>query len=482
MAAISAPLREPQSNFALTAGLAGLVALGAAMGFALVFGELEALWVSLSVIAAIAILYDFRAGAVLLILLLPLSETTLFPHSLFGVIGLNPLNLGIAVAFGSFILHGRAKKAGTVFPRQLLWLYVVPLLLAGFHGAPHAKDVAPILYDDLAINFVDAAGYLRDVVFKPLLTVLTAVLVAAAVARSKKPERFLIAIGVSIALICLVSIGFVVKTGATLDELSSEHARTFFSSIGVHANSLGRLCAVGYAMMLFAWAESKSAPFRLACLAGMATVVVALTLTFSRGAFVGFAIVNGLFFLWRFNAKTMALVVLAGVALLVAAPEQVFERLSLGFQSGNLNEISAGRIDTIWLPILPEVWNSPLIGQGLGSTMWSEALRKGLMLDVTHPHNAYLEALLDVGVVGLAILLCYYAHVWKNLRALGSNAFLSPELRGFFQGSAAGLVAFMITNFAGSSLAPLPETAFLWVAIGVMYGQLARRPVVPGKA
>jgi O-antigen ligase len=464
----------------ITLGVVGIVALGAAMGLGLVFGELEALWVALSVIAAIAVLYDFRVGAVLAIIMLPLSDSTLFPHALFGLTGLNPLNLILGTTLLSYLLHGRTPQSGmqaaAFVPRPLLLLYIVPLLIAGFLGSRHADEVAPILYELMAIHFLDATGYLRDVVFKPMLMVLTAILVGAAVARSKKPERFLFAIGISIAVICLISIWYVVRSGASMAELADARAREFFSAIGLHANSLGRLCAVGYALLLFAWSESRDRRFRTACVAAMGLVVVALTLTFSRGAFVGFLIVNALFFLWRFNAKTVALLLLAGVAVVLAAPEQVFERISLGFASGDWNEISAGRIDGIWLPVLPEIWKSPLWGQGLGSVMWSDAMRHGLMLEVTHPHNAYLEALLDVGVVGLAVLLAYYTHVWKSFRTLGSNAFLSPEMRGFYQGAAAGLLSFLVTGFAGSSLAPLPETAFLWIAIGVMYGQLARRP------
>src|SRR3954468_15749687 len=146
MAAISAPLRapsgrsagEPQSNIGLALSVGGLMLLGAAMGLGLVFGELEALWVSLSVIAAIAVLYDFRAGAVLAIVLLPLSDSTLFPHALFGLTGLNPLNLLLATTVASYLLHGRIQKAGSVVPKQLVWLYVVPLVIAGIMGSRHA--------------------------------------------------------------------------------------------------------------------------------------------------------------------------------------------------------------------------------------------------------------------------------------------------------------------------------------------------------
>jgi hypothetical protein len=81
-----------------------------------------------------------------------------------------------------------------------------------------------------------------------------------------------------------------------------------------------------------------------------------------------------------------------------------------------------------------------------------------------------------MGAIGLALLLGYFVTVWRGFRDLGSNAYLSPALRGFFQGATAGLLCFLITGFAGSSLRPTPEFAFLWIAIGMMYGVRARAP------
>jgi O-antigen ligase len=94
---------------------------------------------------------------------------------------------------------------------------------------------------------------------------------------------------------------------------------------------------------------------------------------------------------------------------------------------------------------------------------------------VDHPHNAFLEAVLDVGFVGLACFLLYFYTVYRGFRSLGGHAFLSPTLRGFFQGATAGLAAFFVTGWAGSSLMPRAEWALLWVAIGMMYGLLSRR-------
>ena len=143
---------------------------------------------------------------------------------------------------------------------------------------------------------------------------------------------------------------------------------------------------------------------------------------------------------------------------------------------GGANAVSADRLDGIWLPLLPEIWKSPVWGNGLSSILWSDAMRADAMLTVGHPHNAYLEAILDMGFLGLALLGAYYLTVWRGFRALGSNAYISPEMRGFFQGAFAALLCFGITGWAGSSLRPSSEFAYLWVAIGMMYGMLARKP------
>ena len=116
------------------------------------------------------------------------------------------------------------------------------------------------------------------------------------------------------------------------------------------------------------------------------------------------------------------------------------------------------------------------MGQGLDSILWSHAMTSGAVLFVGHPHNAYLQAILDMGVIGLALMVAYYWTVWRGFRALGSNAYLSPLMRGFFQGACAALVAFAVSGMTGGSLRPEPENVLLWIAIGIMYGLLARRP------
>lgn len=455
----------------------GIAMLGVLAGVAVGVAGLNALYLCAATIGCAFILRDFRIGVVLLILLMPISESYVFPHKIFGVTGLNPLNLLLVGTFGSYLI--RAASDGSLrrfVPHPLLWLYVVPILVAGAIGSRHLGDIAPVFFISGALDFHTVAGYLTEIVAKPLLLVIFALLVAAAVSRSRRPERFLVPTLISIWVMGAIVIGFVFGSGVSLHELASSESRAFLSALGLHANELGHLYAIAYALLLFTWAESKSPGLAVVLLASMAMTVVALVLTFSRGAFVAFGVVNLLFFFWRRNTKSLIFIGLLAAVALFALPGAVYERATTGFGSG-MDVVSAGRVDMLWLPLLPELLHSPIYGNGLQSILWSEPMRNGAgvtILPSTHPHNAYLQAVLDMGVVGLILLSAYFTHVWRGFRRLSVDPAVGANLRGFFQGAATGLLGLLVADFTDSSLAPRPEQIFLWVAVGMMYGQLAR--------
>ena len=459
--------------------------LGAFFGLLVALTGLNALYLCISLIGCIFILRDFRIGVVLLILLLPISRSTVFPHEMFGITGLNPLNLLLFGTLGACLLQALSDGSLRRFiPRPLLWLYIVPILVAGVLGSRHLDEIPPALFHKL-VEFDNVAGYFRDVVVKPLLMVVFALLVGAAVAHSEKPEKFLVPTLISMWVMVSLVVVYVLIEGVSLRVMASSESREFLSVLGMHANELGRLYATAYALLLFTWVESRGAGFRLALLASMGLVAVALVLTFSRGAFLAFILINALFLIWRRNAKTLIVFAALAACVFLALPDAVYERLSTGLGGGpdiGAEALSAGRIEHIWLPLLPEIPRSPIYGNGLSSILWSEPMRRGpgvAILAVGHPHNAYLGALLDMGVIGLILLCAYFAHVWKSFRASSVDPEVSPTLRGFYLGAAAGLASLLISYATDSSLTPGPEQSFLWLAIGMMYGQRTKRLVPP---
>jgi O-antigen ligase len=470
--AASAALRESalqRHGWILLA--AGLILGAAAAGAGLAVGELDALYTTLALALCIGTLIDFRIGVVALLLILPFSRSIYFPHSLLGINGLNPLNVMLAGTLLAWLLRGGGPRGFSGFlPAPLLWLFILPIAIAAMIGLPHVDQIPSYLFE--GDNHVGA--YIRDQV-KPLLIVAAALMVGAAVATSQKPERFLVPIVLAMWPLALLEIGFFIASGASLAVVSGRDERAFFEPLGLHSNELGRFHMVAYAFLLFCWWETKSPGLRRLLLVTLGLIVVALLLTFSRAAFLGFLLTSALFMLWKFNRKTLSLAMLATALAMLFLPVYFYERATTGFGEG-LNSLTAGRLDGIWLPLLPELAKSPIWGNGLSSLKWSEPMRLGAMLPVGHAHNAYLEALLDMGIVGLVLLLAFYRYVWKHFRLLSSNLQLSPELRGYFQGGTAALAAFLATGMSGSSLRPDGEFSYLWVAIGVLLGLLARKP------
>src|SRR2546426_323763 len=271
----------------LALGVVGLGLFGVVCGVGLAVGELQALVASLTVLACFAVLADFRIGAVLLLVMLPVEGSYLFPHSVFGVTGLNPLNLVLAATLFSYLIRGHGLK--TFLPKPLAWLFVVPIAVAGLIGSRHVDEVYPYFYEVEVIHFTDALGYLRDLLLKPMLMVLAALVVAQAVMKSKKVESFLIPFVVAVWVMSVMAIGWVM--------------------------------------------------------------------------------VNVLFLVWKFNARTAGLALLACGIGLAFMPGAVIGRMSLGLVGGgDVNEFSAGRVEEIWIPLLPELFKSPIWGSGLDST------------------------------------------------------------------------------------------------------------------
>lgn len=484
MAALALPTAFADPRLRRALAVLALLGFGVMWGVAVAYAGLGAALICISLLACVFCLRDFRWGVVLLILIMPISSSFLFPHSMFGISGLNPLNLLLGATLGSYILnyagHGALKALGS---RPLLLLYIAPLVMGALLGMSHAKEIPGIFVDMEWIEYVGPGGYLRDLLLKPLLLVLYAMLVGVAVGHSRTTRRFLTPMLASMWVMALLVVVFIVAAGVSLSQLAGTYERSFLSPLGMHANDLGRLYATAYALLLFIWDRTPRASLKALLIVSMGLVAAALLLTFSRGAIVAFVIVNVIYLFSRRKLKTLILGAMLLPVMLALMPGAIWSRLDMGMGQG-VNAVSAGRVTGIWTPLMPWAADSPIWGHGLQSLLWSPAMRGGHMLQVTHPHSAWLQAVLDTGFIGLALMLAFWmGHVWRGFRALARDPSLEPEVAGFFEGAAAGLLGIVIANVAGSSFFPVPEQSFLWLAVGLMYGlRMRARAAAAGKA
>src|ERR1700682_4326041 len=138
------PARKPTHKLSV---LACILLLGIIWGGVVAVAELNALYLCVSLVGCAFILRDFRIGVVLLILLMPISRSWVFPHAMLGITGLNPFNLLLVATLGSYLLRGLSDTStGRFLPRPLLWLYIVPIIVAGAMGSFHVEEIRLFLF------------------------------------------------------------------------------------------------------------------------------------------------------------------------------------------------------------------------------------------------------------------------------------------------------------------------------------------------
>ena len=457
------------------AAIAGFFALGILWGTFVAFAELSAALICLAAVVCVFTVRDFRVGVLVMILIMPISASYIFPRAMFGVTGLNPLNVLMVGTFFSYLLVSMPDGSIRRFmPWWLVPVYIAPLVMGGLLGMSHVNEIPQIFFLQEQIDYRNWFGYLRDTLVKPLILVAFSLMVAAAYARSRNPDKFLKPMIVSMWIMGALVIGYFLNSGLHFGQLASAYARSFFSPLGMHANDLGRLYATAFGILLFTWDRTKLPLLKTMLFLTIGVVCAALILTFSRAAIISLVIISVIYLVSRPNKKTFFLAFLTIPPVLLLMPGAVWYRLGMGVDEG-ASGMSAGRVSDIWGPLLPELFDKPFFGHGIQSVLWARAMRMNEMMDVTHPHSAYIGAVLDFGVIGAILLIAFWFTVWKGFRKLGKDATLTPHEQGFFEGCAAALVSFMAAGFVGSSMTPMAEQSFLWFGVGMMFGVFGKR-------
>jgi len=457
---------------------AGLLLLALLLGLVgAVGGWVAQVFLVTIVIPLVLLVSDYRIGLVLLIVLMPYANSRLIPQ-------LGPLsmvNLVLAGVCGLYLLRMTLlrmsnRPAPLPLERELLLYYVLPVTMAAVVGTLHLNEIPQYF---LVVSKIEKFGlkeYWISHYFKTMLLVLTACIMGAAVVERGKGQRFAIALAVSAVLFVAAMCVLMAFSGMSLDKLKD--ARSFLGVLGRHNNEAGVMLTTALAPMLFMQPHLKTRAARTAMAAAAGFVICGIVLTFSRGAFLGMLGILLLYVLHFRRVKTAAMVAVLLAVGAALAPAAFYERLGRGIEdrptaniTAESDELTAGRVYT-WGQLAPEVLKSPLWGRGQLSTQWSNHV-KTTWYNASHPHNMYLEILMDMGIIGAVAMFLFYRHVWRTFRRLGADARLPGAMRGFFIGAWAGLVSMLIYGFTNGHYYPAPEQIFYWVTVGLGFGYAA---------
>ena len=138
----------------------------------------------------------------------------------------------------------------------------------------------------------------------------------------------------------------------------------------------------------------------------MAGILVALCMTDSVTAIVATAVATVVYVLMTvtsYRAGALMLCVVGGALLACVVGSSAMQAM---FFDAIGRDISMSGRDTLWRDVFREAVKTPVFGSGYGA-FWSEG--RGREIAVTwnprQAHNAYLDVFVDLGIVGLLLVL-----------------------------------------------------------------------------
>jgi O-antigen ligase len=406
---------------------------------------------------------------------LPIGPTNLIPHEMLGISPVYIVHALVLVTFSSLLLTGALRPGRLVIPPwpRIFWLYLLLFVGAAIHGAFYLEEIPDYFVALNVITSNSVRDHLLVTVINPSLALVVAFMLSIAIRSASRPAMYLIPVFGSALVYALAVFWFAVASGNSLNDLAGQESRAYLSGTGMHANELGLLLNTAMALALFSFSNVRRFALRLVLGIVAAVLGLAVLLTFSRGAWLGtLAVVGYLLFVRRnFLLFGAALLVLPVAAMLM--PESVAERATHEVGSHNVDALSSGRVEDIWKPLLPEILEHPLMGGGSGSILWSTAAKDQNILPVGHPHSAYLGVLLDLGLVGAAVILLFFRHMWRQYRRLAVQV-EDRMWQGFFHGAAACILLLFVQGMTDDSFLPGRTHSYLWISYGVAIGFASR--------
>jgi len=170
------------------------------------------------------------------------------------------------------------------------------------------------------------------------------------------------------------------------------------SGANANPNTLGRILLLPLALAIAGFVASRGVLRRAIALGCVGFIGFGIFLSISRGAIVAVAAMLAVL-LYRFRIRwqaVAAVVLLLGIA--IAMPDAFYDRFT-AVSSGE-DTTGSGRTE-IWKAGLEVLERSPFVGIGLENFLG--ATPRGKPKD-TPMHNIYLSVLVDLGIVGLALM------------------------------------------------------------------------------
>lgn len=386
---------------------------------------------------------------VFLIILFPLSRSDFVPRSSFGISGLNPFNffwlIQMVVTIIS-VFNGKVKISLRDFFLGSMVVFAFLYFLAYVRAYLSVDD-----FTTYGKFFISHTSLTMENFFKPLQIFLFGFLVF--IYTKKQNSAIVIYQAVVLSAILLGFIALLVFLNGSITAGSYTEGRSALThTFGYHANSLG---AVGVFFLTYILVAKEKAWEKIK-LIGIGAAILIIALSFSRIAYLT-TFIFMLFFYRKLNKLERRASMAIGIIVVLSFSAELLNRIGWGLSEKTIEQgqtIDAGRIEGIWLPLLPQIEKNLMIGSGMYGILKSDASKRGL--HVNTPHSAYLEVLVDMGFLGLITLFFLFYRMYVRSKKVKNSEF--PYI----------LFVFMMLGLTGHSFYPYAANFMVFTSLGVM--------------
>lgn len=431
-------------------------------------------------------LKDWYRGLLGMLFLVAFMERQDMPEQLLGIYGLAPFNVLLLFVILGMFLQRSQEDDGWRTPSYLKWSLIAMgvMILVGHYRLVSNFGGYQEFYYYLGVQGSSKGVLFLENVVTTTKWLIPALLVLLGCNSEKRTNEtiFVLAVVVFILGVQIIrSMGLGLITDG--DALQKRAVRIMDRDIGFHRNQISLWMAGGFWFIWFLMMESKEKFKKVVLIAVAGVVFLGLVLTGSRGGLLTWAICGAVFAWLRFRRLLIVgpLVVLIAVAFVPALQERVMQTINpqseiiyLDDEQGDrYASASAGRT-VLWSRVIDKIEERPLAGYGreamINTGISLELLQQyDRSMAAKHPHNAYLQLVLDNGLIGLMIVLLFFGTLIRRSARMVNSEDQHTRLVGGV--GVAWLVSFMAAGITAQRFYPNEGSIFVWCVAAMVIRQ-----------
>lgn len=430
------------------------------------------------------------------IILLAVMERPDMPKSFFGVGGLSPYNIVMLfILMGWMLQKSKENLRWPTLPKvnKLLVLYMA---IVFFSSIRMMLDYGGFVSFAMDLNWPlpTKVDLIKDDFINALKFMIPGLLLAHGT-NSEDRANF--------AIKCILFTSFLLMAQITVkmlpvlisgEDVASRSFRVLNRDIGYHRGELAPLMASA------AWAFMVARTTRINInvnFMGFVWGSLAVVLTGGRGGAMAWAACGMIFGFLRWK-KILILGPLV-VLLVISFVPSIADRYTEGFseethaksaarrgldtvddQGRDLYAISSGRV-VVWPRVIEYIRHAPLFGYGR-KAMIREGVNQSLVADGTfspgdsmfmHPHNAYLEQLLDNGILGAGVIVGFFMVIgWLALKKLRDKSLMGSIEHAIASMALAFVIVQLSHSITADSFYPKQVHMLMWCSIGLFIASM----------